>query len=193
MSSGPKIASGASTPGRTRVASSASLSAPITVPTAKPMRIAPGAAIRVDSPESLTGAGGSAAGSTGVLSTSVSSSTSSSSLSWVSSPPQKQSGSAGDRDSNGSIVQPSSPTAATSANPFSPPSHTSSTGATTPAAIAAKQAEESRRTEEAARTRRKIADLEISNTSLLQVNKTLEATIRKQAAEIQELKTRMQS
>ncbi|KAG0240136.1 hypothetical protein B0O80DRAFT_180503 [Mortierella sp. GBAus27b] len=193
MSSGPKIASGASTPGRTRVASSASLSAPITVPTAKPMRIAPGAAIRVDSPESLTGAGGSAAGSTGVLSTSVSSSTSSSSLSWVSSPPQKQSGGAGDRDSNGSIAQPSSPTAATSTAPFSSPSHTSNTGATTPAAVAAKQAEESRRTEEAARTRRKIQDLEISNTSLLQVNKTLETTIRKQAAEIQELKTRMQS
>ncbi|KAG0196507.1 hypothetical protein BGX28_010040 [Mortierella sp. GBA30] len=49
-----------------------------------------------------------------------------------------------------------------------------------------------RRTEDAARTRRKIADLEISNTSLLQINQSLEATVRKQAAEILELKQRMQ-
>ncbi|KAG0294291.1 hypothetical protein BGZ96_001442 [Linnemannia gamsii] len=36
-------------------------------------------------------------------------------------------------------------------------------------------------------------DLEISNTSLLQINQSLEATIRKQTAEMQELKMRMQS
>ncbi|KAG0050322.1 hypothetical protein BGZ83_004903, partial [Gryganskiella cystojenkinii] len=60
-------------------------------------------------------------------------------------------------------------------------------------AAASKQAEENRRSEEAARTRRKIADLEISNASLLQVNQSLEATIRKQAAEMQELKMRIQS
>jgi hypothetical protein len=60
-------------------------------------------------------------------------------------------------------------------------------------AAASKLAEENRRQEEAARTRRKIADLEISNTSLLQINQSLEATIRKQSAEMQELKMRMQS
>ncbi|KAG0021455.1 hypothetical protein BGZ82_011338 [Podila clonocystis] len=60
-------------------------------------------------------------------------------------------------------------------------------------ASAAKIAEENRRQEEAARTRRKIADLEISNASLLSINSSLEATNRKQAAEIQELKMRMQS
>ncbi|KAF9927544.1 hypothetical protein FBU30_003090 [Linnemannia zychae] len=63
--------------------------------------------------------------------------------------------------------------------------------ATTPATI--KQAEENRRIEEAARTRRKIADLEISNASLLSINQSLEATIRRQASEVQELKIRMQS
>ncbi|KAF9961639.1 hypothetical protein BGZ72_002730 [Mortierella alpina] len=60
-------------------------------------------------------------------------------------------------------------------------------------AAANKLTGESRRTEDAARTRRKIGDLEISNTSLLQINQTLEATVRKQAAEIQELKQRIQS
>lgn len=66
-----------------------------------------------------------------------------------------------------------------------------SASATTSATI--KQAEENRRIEEAARTRRKIADLEISNASLLSINQSLEATIRKQASEVQELKIRMQS
>ncbi|GJJ75329.1 hypothetical protein EMPS_07687 [Entomortierella parvispora] len=60
-------------------------------------------------------------------------------------------------------------------------------------AAASRLAEENRRSGEAARTRRKIADLEISNASLLQVNQSLEATIRKQAAEIQELRMRIQS
>ena len=86
MSSGPKIASGTSSMGRSRI-SSTTLSAPITVP--KPIRIAQGATIRVDMDSSqsqnVTGTGGigngSAAPSTGLLSTSVSSSTSSSSLS----------------------------------------------------------------------------------------------------------------
>ncbi|KAF9909440.1 hypothetical protein EC991_008579 [Linnemannia zychae] len=66
-----------------------------------------------------------------------------------------------------------------------------STSATTSATI--KQAEDSRRIEDAARTRRKIADLEISNASLLSINQSLEATIRRQTSEMQELKTRMQS
>lgn len=66
-----------------------------------------------------------------------------------------------------------------------------SASATTSATV--KQAEENRRIEEAARTRRKIADLEISNASLLSINQSLEATIRKQASEVQELKIRMQS
>ncbi|KAG0050814.1 hypothetical protein BGZ89_003727, partial [Linnemannia elongata] len=66
-----------------------------------------------------------------------------------------------------------------------------SASATTSATV--KQAEENRRIEDAARTRRKIADLEISNASLLSINQSLEATIRKQASEVQELKIRMQS
>ncbi|KAF9156566.1 hypothetical protein BG015_004183 [Linnemannia schmuckeri] len=66
-----------------------------------------------------------------------------------------------------------------------------SPSATTSATV--KQAEENRRIEDAARTRRKIADLEISNASLLSINQSLEATIRKQASEVQELKIRMQS
>jgi hypothetical protein len=94
-----------------------------------------------------------------------------------------------DRDSTGFTAVPASPTAATSTNSPQQAPHNPATTA----AVAAKQAEENRRTEEAARTRRKIADLEISNTSLLQVNQTLEATIRKQTTEIQELKMRMQS
>ncbi|KAF9354405.1 hypothetical protein BGX34_011029 [Mortierella sp. NVP85] len=194
MSSGPKIASGTSSMGRSRV-SSATLSAPITVP--KPIRIAQGASIRVDMDSSqsqnVTGTGGigngSAAPSTGLLSTSVSSSTSSSSLSWVSSPPPQKHAGMTDRDSTGFTAVPASPTVVPSSNPSQQAPHNPATTA----AVAAKQAEENRRTEEAARTRRKIADLEISNTSLLQVNQTLEATIRKQTAEIQELKMRMQS
>ncbi|KAI8605031.1 hypothetical protein EDD21DRAFT_411540 [Dissophora ornata] len=60
--------------------------------------------------------------------------------------------------------------------------------AATAVAAASKLAEENRRAEEAARTRRKIADLEISNASLLSINQSLEATMRKQASEVQELK-----
>ncbi|KAK3805897.1 MAG: hypothetical protein J3Q66DRAFT_123704 [Benniella sp.] len=61
------------------------------------------------------------------------------------------------------------------------------------AVAANKHAEENRRAEEVARTRRKIADLEISNTSLMDINRSLEATIRKQQNEVQELKMRMQA
>ncbi|KAF9911939.1 hypothetical protein BX616_010443 [Lobosporangium transversale] len=60
-------------------------------------------------------------------------------------------------------------------------------------AAANKQAEDSRRAEEAARTKRKIADLEISNASLLSINQSLETTVRKQASRVQELETRLQS
>ncbi|KAF8950520.1 hypothetical protein BGZ46_004467 [Entomortierella lignicola] len=56
-----------------------------------------------------------------------------------------------------------------------------------------KPSEENRRAEEAARTKRKIQDLEISNNSLLSLNQSLEATNRKLATEIQELKMRIQS
>ncbi|KAF9977591.1 hypothetical protein BGZ73_005574 [Actinomortierella ambigua] len=53
-----------------------------------------------------------------------------------------------------------------------------------------KAAEESRQAE-AARTQRKIADLKISNDSLLQINASLEALVRKQVSEINELKLRV--
>ncbi|KAF9148830.1 hypothetical protein BG015_009419 [Linnemannia schmuckeri] len=246
-SSGPKIASsssvvsaaGSSIGARTRG------SAPSTVSTtAKPMRIAAGAAIKINTVPSTTTAalpstssgtttttsvssisipslsvisasssghslnGMSTANGGGILSTSLSSTTSSSSLSWVSTPSK--------RNSNGYELGSTSPTSSTPApsNQFPPPPtspggsssqnaslstlirsapiKTPTSGAASVAA-ASKLAEENRRQEEAARTRRKIADLEISNTSLLQINQTLEATIRKQAAEMQELKTRMQS
>ncbi|KAF9135776.1 hypothetical protein BGW39_000073 [Mortierella sp. 14UC] len=250
-SSGPKKASSSSVVSaagsgvgvRTRGSSSSTLST-----TAKPMRIAAGAAIKVNNnsftaPPSSTNTGGatttsgasaitipslsvisaSSSGHSltglatsnggGVLSSSLSSSTSSSSLSWVGSPSQ--------RNSIGYEPRSPSPTFSTPAlssqlqqlqqqqqqslppPPTSPNSasqnvsrtatfKTSTSGAASVAA-ASKLAEENRRQEEAARTRRKIADLEISNTSLLQINQTLEATIRKQTAEMQELKTRMQS
>ncbi|KAG0371078.1 hypothetical protein BGZ54_000526 [Gamsiella multidivaricata] len=148
------------------------------------------------------GGGGSAVG---LLSTSVSSSTSSSSLSWASNPsitsPTSVPGSAATSNHHqqppspvsgtfpGSGPGPQQPTA-TTVRAVAKPTNSSAAAAT---AAVAKQAEENRRTEEAARTRRKIADLEISNASLLQVNQTLEATIRKQAAEMQELKLRMQA
>lgn len=183
-SNGPRIASGASSMGRNRNGTPISISAPITTTTTKPVRIAAGASFRIDTPESsnVTGGNGSAASSSGLLSTSHSSSTSSSSLSWVSST-QKHNGSAADH--------PSSPTASTSSTSFQQPPLANNSA--TAAAVAAKQAEESRRSEDAARTRRKIADLEISNTSLLQLNRNLENTSKMRAAEIQELKARLQS
>ncbi|KAG9062484.1 hypothetical protein KI688_005399 [Linnemannia hyalina] len=244
-SSGPRIASsssvvsaaGSSVGTRTRGSASSTVST-----TPKPMRIAAGAAIKVNTvsstatttlplPSTNSGVttttgissisipslsvisassghslnGMSAANGGGLLSTSLSSSTSSSSLSWVSSPSH--------RNSNGYELGSTSPTSSTPIQPPPPPTSpgvassqntlqstlirsapikTPTSGAASVAA-ASKLAEENRRQEEAARTRRKIADLEISNTSLLQINQTLEATIRKQAAEMQELKMRMQS
>ncbi|KAG0379828.1 hypothetical protein BGX24_011520 [Mortierella sp. AD032] len=215
--------------------------------TAKPMRIAAGAAIKVNtnsytaaslstniggasttgsvssitipslsvisassSGQSLSGMATSNGG--GVLSTSLSSSTSSSSLSWVSSPSQRNSGGYEPRSPSPTFSTPalSSQLQQQQQQQSFPPPPTSPNGPSlqnisrtatikAPAsgaasvAAASKLAEENRRQEEAARTRRKIADLEISNTSLLQINQTLEAAIRKQAAEMQELKTRMQS
>ncbi|KAF9938267.1 hypothetical protein BGZ67_000353 [Mortierella alpina] len=88
------------------------------------------------------------------------------------------------------------PTLSLSASSSTPAAGVMGSGAESAAgsvAAANKLAGESRRTEDAARTRRKIGDLEISNTSLLQINQTLEATVRKQAAEIQELKQRIQT
>ncbi|KAF9999928.1 hypothetical protein BGZ65_004789 [Modicella reniformis] len=158
ISSGPKIASGASTISRSRVVTSTSLE---TTTTAKPIRIASGAALQLDTSQSRN-VTGTAAVSTGSLSTSLSSSTSSSSLSWVSSPPHKYS----ETDSADSSVNVTSPKQA---------------------------AEVNRRSGEAARAHRKIADLEISNKSMLQLNDSLESTIRKQTAVIQGLKLRMQS
>ncbi|KAF8956742.1 hypothetical protein BGZ46_002316 [Entomortierella lignicola] len=213
-SSGPKVKT------RPKSATSSTLSSGI-VTTAKPMRIAAGASIRIDTNSSSssthapipslsvsgsqplnvtagTGGGANAGASAGLLSTSVSSSSSSSSssVSWVSSPSHR----------NGEENNVTSPTSANSNNnnsnsmPVSPQPSSQGQGHQTTirtakpsAAAAAKQAEESRRAEEAARTRRKIQDLEISNASLLQVNQTLEATIRKQTAEMQELKMRIQS
>ncbi|KAF9905963.1 hypothetical protein BX616_000865 [Lobosporangium transversale] len=217
-------------------------------PSVRPIRIAAGASIRIDTdsstssssghtpipyflsgsqPLNVTGTGASIGGHTsieggnggsavGLLSTSVSSSTSSSSssLSWVSSPSSKRNSGSG---VNGSVGSPSSsiPTddsgygtsnlsissPTTTSFPFNAPQPTlraiksASSGLSTAAtaAAAAKQAEENRQSEEAARIRRKVADLEISNTSLLQINQTLEATVRKQAAKLQELEMRIQS
>ncbi|KAG0311281.1 hypothetical protein BGZ99_010279 [Dissophora globulifera] len=160
---------------------------------------------------SVAGGGATSAGSgAGLLSTSLSSSTSSSSLSWVSIPSHKNSTSAGTGggDPSAAITLPTTTStviataggAAGSTSMISglpqPPTaaiRVAKPTASNSAAAAAKLAEENRRAEEAARTRRKIQDLEISNASLLQVNQTLEATIRKQAAEAQELKLRIQS
>ncbi|KAG0218923.1 hypothetical protein BGX33_005413 [Mortierella sp. NVP41] len=141
----------------------------------------------------------------GLLSTSLSSSTSSSSLSWVGSPSGYEPGSTSPTSSKQPITTLASqqqqspqqilplPLASPGSQSASQPTVRSTKSAAANVAAASKLAEENRRAEEAARTRRKIADLEISNTSLLQINQTLEATIRKQAAEMQELKMRMQS
>ncbi|KAF8920882.1 hypothetical protein BGZ58_004300 [Dissophora ornata] len=221
--SGPKIAasiSGSGTIGRARAATSSTTAT-------KPMRIAAGASMRVDTSSTVSatassaqslnvtaGVGGGNGGSaTGLLSTSLSSSTSSSSLSWVSSPSNKNGTSASVVGRDDSAVSVTSPTSAPN-NLLQPPSPGQVSGSgqqqqqqqqstaaraakptsqSAAAAAAAKLAEENRRVEEAARTRRKIADLELSNDMLLRVNRTLEATNRKQAAEMQELKMRMQS
>ncbi|KAF9302898.1 hypothetical protein BGZ74_004674 [Mortierella antarctica] len=237
--------SGANTPrGRTRTTTAPPLNnanSPSVVSTssnstpsnsAKPMRIAAGASIKVDpsslssipsnsgptitsSMSSLSGAGlglgspnnSGAAAAVGLLSTSISSSTSST-TSWTTAPGPR--GHLTVDNPTPSTMQPntlSSIQLQGNSGPMSitirsrPPngsvvsaagngSVVSSASAT---ASAAKIAEENRRQEEAARTRRKIADLEISNASLLSINSSLEDKNRKQAAEIQELKMRMQS
>ncbi|KAF9191561.1 hypothetical protein BGZ51_007124 [Haplosporangium sp. Z 767] len=144
-----------------------------------------------------TGTGAAATGTVvGLLSTSASSSaSSSSSQSWVSHNPSHRNDEANSTPgASGYSLQPSSMPHSSPSGPQQHSSHPTirtSKPLTTSAAAASKLAEENRRTEEAARTRRKIADLEISNASLLQINQTLEATIRKQAAELQELKLRM--
>ncbi|KAG0338080.1 hypothetical protein BG000_004588 [Podila horticola] len=244
LSAASPSGSGANTPrGRTRTTPASPLNnnSPSIVSTsssstpsgsAKPMRIAAGASIKVDpsslssipsssgptiasSMSSLSGAGlglgssnnSGAAAAVGLLSTSISSSTSSTTSWTTASGPRghltvdnptpstmqpntlssiQLQGNSGpmpitirSRPPNGSVVS-----AAGNGSTVSSASATAS---------AAKIAEENRRQEEAARTRRKIADLEISNASLLSINSSLEATNRKQLAEIQELKMRMQS
>ncbi|GJJ74580.1 hypothetical protein EMPS_06938 [Entomortierella parvispora] len=154
----------------------------------KPMRIAAGASIKVDS-----------APSTGNGFASISANTGSSSLLSV-----RQTGNGGG-DDGGSTVSGISGVSGISSSqqqqqqqqPQPTVRSVKTVGSTlsnaSAAAAATKLAEENRRAEEAARTRRKIADLEISNASLLSINSSLEATIRKQASEMQELKIRMQA
>lgn len=190
---------------------------------AKPMRMAAGASIKVDPSLSIsnqntsqssllttTTPGSSTAGSL-VGTTSPAPLASSASLpTWNNTSSHNtglgssltRSGSTGHTRSGdeGSALSMGSGMSALSSQPLQQPGHQQqqstirsikSSSATTSATV--KQAEENRRIEEAARTRRKIADLEISNASLLSINQSLEATIRKQASEVQELKIRMQS
>ncbi|KAF9146315.1 hypothetical protein BGX30_001966 [Mortierella sp. GBA39] len=184
---------------------------------AKPMRMAAGASIKIDPSLSLsnqnalqssllttTTPGSSTAGSL-VGTTSPASLTSSASLpTWNNTPSSNaslgsslsRSGSLG-HSRSGDEGSALSGMSNSSSQPFQQQQQQPTTrsvksaSATTSATV--KQAEENRRIEEAARTRRKIADLEISNASLLSINQSLEATIRKQASEVQELKIRMQS
>ncbi|KAG0211804.1 hypothetical protein BGX28_007394 [Mortierella sp. GBA30] len=171
--------------------------------TAKPMRIAAGASIKIDSgisnsnngnhvsssAQSLLGvssAPGSNAGSVVGVSSSV---TSPASHLGVGSSRIGPIASSRNADDNGSVVSMSS-AVTNMANTQQQPVIVRSAKSVT---ATSKLAEENRRAEEAARTRRKIADLEISNASLLQINQTLEATIRKQTAEMNDLKMRAQS
>ncbi|KAF9551819.1 hypothetical protein EC957_004142 [Mortierella hygrophila] len=184
---------------------------------AKPMRMAAGASIKIDSSLNLsnqnalqssllttTTPGSSTAGSL-VGTTSPAPLTSSASLpTWNNTPSSNaslgsslsRSGSLG-HSRSGDEGSALSGMSNSSSQPFQQQQQQPTTrslksaSATTSATV--KQAEENRRIEEAARTRRKIADLEISNASLLSINQSLEATIRKQASEVQELKIRMQS
>ncbi|KAG0282880.1 hypothetical protein BGZ96_012750 [Linnemannia gamsii] len=218
---GPKIAGRSS---RHRVTSStAGLTFGSGNSQAKPMRMAAGASIKIDSSLNIsnqnvsqsslltaTTPGSSTAGSL-VGATSPAPLTSSASLpTWNNTSSHNtgmgsslsRSGSIGHSRSGdeGSALSMGSGMSASSSQPLQQTGHqqqqstirsVKSASATTSATV--KQAEENRRIEEAARTRRKIADLEISNASLLSINQSLEATIRKQASEVQELKIRMQS
>ncbi|KAF8941615.1 hypothetical protein BGZ47_007331 [Haplosporangium gracile] len=189
----------------------------------KPMRMAAGASIKIDSSLSLnnqntlqssllttTTPGSSTAGSL-VGATSPAPLTSSASLpTWNNTPSSNaglgsslsRSGSLGHSRSGdeGSALSIGSGLSTSSSQPLQQTGQqqqlstirsVKSPSATTSTTV--KQAEENRRIEDAARTRRKIADLEISNASLLSINQSLEATIRKQASEVQELRIRMQS
>ncbi|KAK3839930.1 MAG: hypothetical protein J3R72DRAFT_173178 [Linnemannia gamsii] len=186
---------------------------------AKPMRMAAGASIKIDPSLSLnnqnalqssllstTTPDSSRAGST-VGGTSPAPLISSASLpTWIGSPSSNaglggslsRSGSighsrSGDEGSvhSGMSASSSQPLQQTGQQHQSTIRSVKSVSGTTSATI--KQAEDNRRVEDAARTRRKIADLEISNASLLSLNQSLEAAIRKQTSEMQELKIRMQS
>ncbi|KAG0248033.1 hypothetical protein BG011_000600 [Mortierella polycephala] len=164
---------------------------------AKPMRMAAGASIKADHnyiPSSGSTAG-SAIGSNTTAASSLTNAPSTSIPSWTTVSSSSSHLGVGTRhgltasrngDDAGSIVSMSSAMSNSVIRSAKPTSASA-------AAAASKLVEENRRQEEAARTRRKIADLEISNASLLSINQTLEATIQKQASEVQELKARMQS
>lgn len=184
---------------------------------AKPMRMAAGASIKIDPSLSLsnqnalqsslltsTTPGSSTAGSLVSIS-SPAPLTSSASLPTWNNTPSSNAGLGGSLSRSGSLGHSRSGDEGSALSGMSNSSiqplqqqqqqstirSVKSASATTSATV--KQAEENRRIEDAARTRRKIADLEISNASLLSINQSLEATIRKQASEVQELKIRMQS
>ncbi|KAF9574214.1 hypothetical protein EC968_007138 [Mortierella alpina] len=197
---GPKIATGgrqrtaSSTVGVSNNGNSSTVGSTIATTAARPMRMAAGASM--SSSQSYLGvssAPGSNAGSiVGASSPNLTSSPSShlgvgnnsSSTSRMGPTVSTRNG-----DDTGSVISMSS-AISTSTNIQQQPITIRSAKSVS----ASRQAEETRRAEEAAkRTRRKVEDLEISNASLLQINKTLEATIRKQAAEMAELKLRASS
>ncbi|KAF9947634.1 hypothetical protein BGZ72_010412 [Mortierella alpina] len=196
---GPKIATGgrqrtaSSTVGVSNNGNSSTVGSIATTPAARPVRIAAGASM--SSSQSYLGvssAPGSNAGSViGTSSPNLTSSTSSHLGVGNSSNNSSRMGptvSTRNGDDTGSVISMSS-AISTSTNIQQQPVTIRSAKS-----VSSRQAEETRRAEEAAkRTRRKVEDLEISNASLLQVNKTLEATIRKQAAEMAELKLRASS
>ncbi|KAF9164798.1 hypothetical protein BGX21_004383 [Mortierella sp. AD011] len=170
--------------------------------TPKPMRMAAGATIKIDSLNNnpgnyissshsslgLSSAPGSTVGSQ--MSPNTTGLTSSATMpiwSTPSSPSLSRNGSF--RRSGGGGDDGSSTISVSSTNPHYPTVRSNKNIGS----ANIKQTEESRRNEEAARTRRKIQDLEISNSSLLNLNQSLETTNRKLVAEIQELKTRIQS
>ncbi|KAF9354495.1 hypothetical protein BGX26_007670 [Mortierella sp. AD094] len=170
--------------------------------TPKPVRMAAGATIKIDSSNSQSGnyisipsshsslglssAPGSTVGSQ--VSPNTTGLTSSATMPIWSTPntPSLSRNGSLRRSGGGGGDDGSSTVSASSTNPHQPTVRSSGSANI-------KQAEESRRNEEAARTRRKIQDLEISNSSLLNLNQSLETTNRKMAAEIQELKLRIQS
>ncbi|KAF9434284.1 hypothetical protein BGZ76_008265 [Entomortierella beljakovae] len=172
--------------------------------TPKPMRIAAGASIKIDSVNGLPGHSTSITSSQSSLGISnIGSSTSPNSPNNGATVPVWSSPSAPSLSRNGSLRHSwggggggsvvgddaSSTISASSANP----NQSTARSTKNSGSVNNKQAEESRRAGEAARTRRKIQDLEISNNSLLSLNQSLESSNRKLSNEIQELKTRMQS